>query len=96
VFRRLSTASRAGGVREFNYRKCGGPAAAVVVGPLLPGRGRDQIVALPLVNAVFANEVRKLRQKLPKPVIFLDERVGFVAAFVAAMGGLIPAECVLE
>jgi hypothetical protein len=95
VFCRLSTAYRAGGVREFNHRKSGGPAAAVVE-PLFAGRGRDQIVALPLVNAVFANEVRKLRQKLPKPVIFLDERVGFVAAFVAAKGGLIPAECVLE
>jgi hypothetical protein len=37
--------------------KWSGPAA-VVVEPLLPGRGRDPIVALPLVNAVFANDVR--------------------------------------
>jgi hypothetical protein len=29
-----------------------------VVEPLLPGRGRDQVVALPRVNAVFANDVR--------------------------------------
>jgi len=52
--------------------------------------------ALPLVNAVFANEIRKLGQKLPKPGILFDQRVSFVGAFVATKGGLVPAKGILK
>ena len=37
---------------------------------------------LPWVNAVSADEVRQLDQKLPEPGIFLKQRVGFVGTFV--------------
>jgi len=75
--------------------KYGGPAAAVVK-PLLPGRGRNWIVALSRVNAVFANDVRELGQQLPEPGVFLDQRVGFVGRFVAAEGGPIPLQGILK
>ncbi|KRQ89363.1 hypothetical protein CQ10_05580 [Bradyrhizobium valentinum] len=67
-----------------------------VVEPLLPGRGRDQVVALSRVNAVFTNDVRELSQKLPKPGVLLDQRVSFVGLFVATKGGLVPAKGILK
>jgi hypothetical protein len=48
------------------------------------------------VNAVFANDVRELRQKLPEPGIFFDQRVSFVGRFVAAEGGFVPAQGILQ
>ena len=48
------------------------------------------------VNAVFANDVRELRQKLPQPCVFFDQRVSFVGRFVAAKGGPIPLQGILE
>jgi hypothetical protein len=60
---RLSTASRAGGVgvKSIIENKAAPKMKRPrpdVVEPPLPGRGRDQVVALPRVNAVFANDVR--------------------------------------
>jgi len=51
---------------------------------------------LSVVNAVFANDVRQLGQKLPKPRILFDQRVRFVDSFVATKGGLVPAKGILE
>jgi hypothetical protein len=48
------------------------------------------------VNAVFANDVSKLGQKLPKPGILLDQRMSFVGAFVATKGGLVPTKGILK
>jgi hypothetical protein len=48
------------------------------------------------VNAVFANDVRELRQEFPEPGVFFDQRVGFVGRFVAAKGGPIPLQGVLK
>ncbi|MEH2548585.1 hypothetical protein V1283_005230 [Bradyrhizobium sp. AZCC 2262] len=52
--------------------------------------------ALPLVNAVFANEISKLGQKLPKPGILFDQRMSFVGVFVATKGGLVPTKGILK
>jgi hypothetical protein len=48
------------------------------------------------VNAVFANDVRQLGQKLPEPGILLDQRMSFVGLFVATKGGLVPAKGILK
>jgi len=48
------------------------------------------------VNAVFANDVRQLGQKLPEPGVLLDQRVGFVGPLVATKGGLVPAKGILK
>ena len=40
------------------------------------------MVALSRVNAVFANDVRQLGQKLPKPGVLFDQRVSFVGLFL--------------
>src|SRR5829696_2221887 len=88
VFRRAIRRFRCGRHWKFNYLKCGGPVPAAVK-TLLPGRGRDRIVALSRVNAVFANDVRQLGQKLPEPGVLLDQRVGFVGPFIATKGGLV-------
>jgi hypothetical protein len=48
------------------------------------------------VNAVFANDVRQLGQKLPKPGVLLDQRVGFVGLFVATKGGLVATKGILK
>jgi hypothetical protein len=82
-------------VVNFNYQKCSGPAPAAG-DARLPGRGRNRIVALSRVNAVFANDVRQLGQKLPKPGVLLDQRMGFVGPFVATQGGLVPAKGILK
>ena len=52
--------------------------------------------ALPLVNAVFSNDVRQLGQKLSEPCILFDQRVSFVGLFVAAKGGLVSAKGILK
>jgi hypothetical protein len=62
----------------------------------LPGRGRNWIVALSRVNAVFANDIRQLGQKLPEPGVLFDQRMSFVGRFVAAKGGLVAAKGVLK
>jgi hypothetical protein len=48
------------------------------------------------VNAVFANDIRQLGQKLPKPGILFDQCVSFVGPFVATKGGLVPAKGILK
>ena len=53
-------------------------------------------MTLPRVNAVFADQVRKLGQKLPKPGILLDQRMSFVGLFVTTKGGLVPAKGILK
>jgi hypothetical protein len=60
------------------------------------GRGRGRIVALSRVNAVFADDIGQLGQKLPKPGILLDQRMSFVGLFVATKGGLVPAQGILK
>jgi hypothetical protein len=67
-----------------------------VVEPLLPGRGRIRLGALPLVNAVFANDIRQLGQELTEPCILLDQRVSFVGLLVATKGRLVPAKGILK
>ncbi|KRR27565.1 hypothetical protein CQ13_04020 [Bradyrhizobium retamae] len=64
----------------------------------MPGRGRNEIVGASLarLDAVFADQVRKLGQKLPKPGILLDQRMGFVGLFVSTKGGLVPAQGILK
>jgi hypothetical protein len=54
------------------------------------------MVALSRVNAVFANDVRQLGQKLPEPGILLDQRMSFVGLFVATKGRLVPAKGILK
>jgi hypothetical protein len=54
------------------------------------------MVALSRVNAVFANDVRQLGQKLPKPCVLFDQRMSFVGLFVATKGGLVPAKGILK
>jgi hypothetical protein len=84
-----------GGAVKFNHQKYGGPAPAAGE-PLVPGRGRGRIVALSRVNAVFANDVGKLGQKLPEPGILLDQRMSFVGLFVATKGGFVPTKGILK
>jgi hypothetical protein len=48
------------------------------------------------VNAVFANDVRELGQQLPEPGVLFEKRMGFVGRFVAAKGGPIPLQGILE
>ena len=67
-----------------------------VVEPLLPGRGRIRLWALPLVNAVFPNDIRQLGQELTEPCILLDQRVSFVGLLVATKGRLVPAKGILK
>jgi hypothetical protein len=54
------------------------------------------MVALSRVNAVFANDVRQLGQKLPEPGVLFDQRMSFVGLFVATKGGLVPAKGILK
>ena len=49
-------------------------------------------MASPWVNAVFANEIRKLDQKFAKPGILLKQRASFVSMFVTTMSRLIPSK----
>ncbi|MBA4038235.1 MAG: hypothetical protein C0480_26895 [Bradyrhizobium sp.] len=47
-------------------------------------------LSTPGVNAVSADEVRQLDQKLPKPGIFFKQRVCFVGSLVDTVGRSIP------
>jgi hypothetical protein len=48
------------------------------------------------VDAVLADDVRKLGQQFPEPGILLDQRVGFVGRFVSSQGGLVATKGVFK
>ena len=48
------------------------------------------------MNDVFADEVRQLDQKLPKPGILLNQRVSFVGMFVTAKCRLVASEGIFK